>query len=1277
MPYPMQRILIPFLFIFISFHVAGQFNPELSRVFGGNSLDHAVDIAVNIDSALFLGARTFSSDGDVPSNNGGSDFWIMKTDLDGNPIWKMTYGGFNNDDLSNVMPNLNGGLVAFGTTRNEHGEYGDLTGLAGAWLIQVDGAGNLLKGKVFGGDISDNGIDAVRHFNGTVTMAIEASSPELDHQDNHGVLDVWIVQVDINFNLRWSKLLGGSLQDSPAAIATDLNGSIYVAASSKSNLPGLDENNGEEDVWIFKLSPTGDLLWQRSFGGSAEDIATDILLDPSGKVYVLAQSNSSDGDFDANYGFSDLWLIELDADNGDTGFLQQYGGKGIDVNGRIDRFGDDHFLLTATSNSDSIDLTSNKGFNDVWVFVVDTLGAIQQQMNYGGSLNDVTGGAIVFDSSFYLLNSTFSEDGNVPQNIISQQDLWLFRLNTDPDPCSNQFLCQQDSTLSNELFPPSTEVLVCVSGCTAGLERGPDFIPGGCDDFIYPTAYYKLSTDVNADLLTLSVSSSDFNEPRLALLRTNNCNSFTQVACGTGENGSLLMNYIDVEPQTTYIIAVSDAVGNLGSFELCATVVDVEFCNQKDTLYVNAASMGSPLSGPFLPGEEVQICYELLDWNKIDCNGFQGLIPKFGPGWDSLGFDFFGMPLQVDSMLVPVTPNGFWDWHMVGDVHYNIANPIAGYGGGQGMAPGWYFTNQNVPPPNDHPDLTTGDIYTCLPSPDKWKVCFTLPVKEECVSDMDLSISMRSFSDGELGLNPSLACAYDQPENLIIGMVCCINPTVQNIPDRSVCSGDTVILVPQTNILPPVSYSWTFVADPGVEGATTENNLGYFYQTLTNETTEVLDVHYTLWAEGLNCTADPVVFTVHVYPKPTTRITITGPSIVCSGATVQFNLESTGTPPFAIEITRDNLFFANVLSESTLFTLEVDPVLSGRFRVGNVRDAFCDGEGLGFVNVTVKPVGTAIIDTAICEGSSIVVGNEIFDEAGNYILTLEEAAANNCDSIISLSLSVIPSITQDVTEVICRGDTLAILDSAYTETTQILIEYIGSQGCPDYINLDLTVIDTFVEEVDQTICYGDTVTFEGIAVFQSGTYSHVEETMPGCFLQKVLNLNVLPAITIHDLSIMGDHGNNDGAILVEITGGSPPFSFLWSSGQTSESLFNVMHGSYQLTVTDRLGCMQIFEFEVPMVTGIDEDITGALKVWPTLLSSSEQITIYQHGGSVRDIRQITCIDMNGRLIQVPFKQVSASQLLTVPLPDGLNAGMYVLSIEFANGIFSRHKLIVE
>jgi hypothetical protein len=738
------------------------------------------------------------------------------------------------------------------------------------------------------------------------------------------------------------------------------------------------------------------------------------------------------------------------------------------------------------------------------------------------------------------------------------------------------------------------------------------------------------------------------------------------------------MSYINVDPLTTYLIAISDVEGNEGSFELCATVLNVEFCNNKDSIYVTNTSFGSPLHGPYRPGERVQFCYELLNWNKLECNGFQGLIPTFGPGWDPLGFDLFGMPLQVDSMLSPLS-NGFWAWYKIGDVRYNISNPINGFDGGQGMPAGWYYTNLGDIPPNDNPDETTGDITTCLATPDKWKVCFTLPVLEDCTTSLDASVSMRTFSDGELGSRESLACVYDQAETFTASMICCSNPGLGLINDIVICSEDTVIFIPQSNIIPPVKYSWIAYPEDGIEGSFSQNNAIHFFQILTNTTNVVHKVRYELWAVGSGCQTPPMEFFVSVLPLPTSRITLSGPSIVCSGSTVTLNFESTGTPPFAIELFRDNIFFANVLSETATISIDVDPVFTSRLKIGNVHDAFCDGAGVGFVNVTVKPVGSSFIDTSLCEGGSVTVGTQVLTEAGTYAITLNQAAANGCDSVVSVTLSVIPSLTETISDEICHGDTVFILGVPYTETSDELIEYTGPQGCPNFYHLQLNVIDTVFKQIEQTICAGDTLDFGGVGVFQAGTYKHVIETNPGCFEETTLILTVLPEIVINDLSVIGDNGTGNGAILVELVGGSPPFTFLWNNGQTTGSLFELDHGTYTLTATDSRGCTAKFTFVVPLIiTGI-QDPAGQehkLMMWPTIISSGEKINVFSPTDKEMNITAVKWWDVSGHLISSDT-HLEHGLPLSIDVPMMATGNLCFVQITSSGGYAYWFKIIIQ
>ncbi len=1276
----MHKLHILTLFFFVISSASAQFVIDRNKIYGGNSGDEAKDLAANAAHTLFyFGGRTFSSDGDLPGNQGGSDFWIMKRNADGGLLWSKNYGGLSNDDLVKVMPHTDGGVLAFGTTHTSQGQFGTILGLAGGWLMRTNTNGNIIDGKIFGGQVTETAIDAERAINGDVVMLLQAGSTTLNGQTNHGIVDTWVVKVNSNFAILWTQLLGGTGSDIPSAITTDINGNIYIAAQTNSTFPSLPSNKGGFDTWIMKLDPNGQLLWQKSFGGNANDIPTDIILHPDGFVYVAIQSQSDSDDFDTNSGLNDIWILKLSEPDGNLLSKKRFGGSGNDQGAIMDLFKTDQLVVSSSTTSGDEQLTGNKGLSDVWIMTTDLNLNLLHQMNYGGSLNDVTADILAIDTAFHVLNSSLSNDKNVPANVISQQDMWYFTLNTHPQPCSDAFTCESDTFPTNILYPPDNNALTCVSGCTAGLGPGPDFFNTPCSDFLTPTAYFKVVTDTTSDLLTVSVTSDDFNRPRIAIFKTTNCSTYTQVQCASGTEGSVVISYLEVEPLTTYVIAVTDEEGNIGEFDFCASSLHVNFCNEGDRIYVTNTSKGSPASGPYKPGELVTFCYELYDWNKIECNGFQGLVPSFGPAWDSTSLDLFGMPLIVDTLLAPIQ-EGFWEWYKVGDVHYNISNPINGYDGGQGMPAGWYFTNTGDPIPHDKPDQTTGDNNDCLPTPsDKWKVCFTLKAVDDCEANLDATVQMRTFSDGELGSRLSLGCAYDQPEIYHAIMRCCLNPGITNIQDFSICSGDTISFVPETNLIPPVNFSWVATPDPFVSGSSNGFHQDKFYQVLNSSAIIPQNVRYSIRAEAGGCETGLDEFTVMVRQVPSAQLTLSGPSVICSGATVTLNIQLLGTPPFAIGLYRDNELFGNILSETNTISVDVDPVFSSSLRIGTLSDASCEGVGSGTVNVTVSPISTGLLDTAICQGEILVIGNMTFADPGNYSVLLEDQSVNGCDSMVNINLAVIPSLTQNITETICHGDSIVVAGMVFKETTHETIEYPGPEGCPNFINLDLTVKDTFTMTISQTICFGDTLNFEGIKVFQPGDYSHTEEVRPGCYEETVLHLTVLPQLLINDLVIQADNGHTSGAIIVEIVGGASPYTFKWNTGQTTESLFNIATGHYVLTVTDANGCKEEFEFEVPFVDAThDPGPLPQLMCYPTLLGQNQKIRLINNGKENLRIDRLEFNTLSGerRLLEKDIN-IPAEETIYEEVPAAITPGIYVLTAILKNGMEMHWKLVIQ
>lgn len=101
---------------------------------------------------------------------------------------------------------------------------------------------------------------------------------------NQGRWDIFVIKLDGNGQMLWSKQLGTPEEENGASIAVDGGGNIYVSTTTSGEWFG--KNLGERDVILLKFSPDGQLLWGKRLGTGEEEFATDIAVDSQGYVYV-------------------------------------------------------------------------------------------------------------------------------------------------------------------------------------------------------------------------------------------------------------------------------------------------------------------------------------------------------------------------------------------------------------------------------------------------------------------------------------------------------------------------------------------------------------------------------------------------------------------------------------------------------------------------------------------------------------------------------------------------------------------------------------------------------------------------------------------------------------------------------------------------------------------------------------------------------------------------------------------------------------------------------
>ena len=161
--------------------------------------------------------------------------------------------------------------------------------------------------------------------------------------------------------------------------------------------------------------------------------------------------------------------------------------------------------------------------------------------------------------------------------------------------------------------------------------------------------------------------------------------------------------------------------------------------------------------------------------------------------------------------------------------------------------------------------------------------------------------------------------------------------------------------------------------------------------------------------------------------------------------------------------------------------------------------------------MTVNPTYTTDLTQTICEGETYTVGTTDYTTSGTYTEVL--TAANGCDSIVNLVLTVNPTFTTDLTQTICEGETYTVGTTDYTTSGSYTEVLTALNGCDSVVNLILTVNPTYTTDLTQTICEGETYTVGTTDYTTSGSYTEVLTAANGCDSIVNLVLTVNPTYT--------------------------------------------------------------------------------------------------------------------------------------------------------------------
>lgn len=348
---------------------------QWSQTFGGSDDDRGYDIIATSEGGFALLGFSKSSDGDVSKNAGNQDFWLIKITADGRISWQKTFGYAGSDTGITLLQTSDNGYILTGvldvTASNGQGESKVVQKHAGGdvWVIKLNSFGALEWRKYYGGSFTDTPFGAVETFDNTYIIAASSDSEDFNISKNKGGYDVWIMKIASNGNLIWEKSFGGSEIDEARAISATNDGNFIVVGDTRSSDKDISNNNGGADLWMLKIASDGNLIWEKTIGASSFDVARSISKTDDSGFIIAGNSRSSDGGF-VNNGQNDAWVLKVDA-NGNTVWQKFIGGSENDVLFDAVQLNNQSIIAVGESNSSNIDIPENKGFSDALIIKIE------------------------------------------------------------------------------------------------------------------------------------------------------------------------------------------------------------------------------------------------------------------------------------------------------------------------------------------------------------------------------------------------------------------------------------------------------------------------------------------------------------------------------------------------------------------------------------------------------------------------------------------------------------------------------------------------------------------------------------------------------------------------------------------------------------------------------------------------------------------------------------------------------------------------------------------
>lgn len=324
---------------------------------------------------------------------GANDIWILRLDGTGAVEWQKTYGGARNEEPRSIQQTGDGGFVVTGPTNS----FG--SGANDVWVLKLKSDGSIEWEKTYGGSRADVSHAIEQTEDGGYIVAGHTKS------FGFGGQDYFVFKLNSTGGIEWQKAYGGSGNDVIRFIRQVSDGG-YVAA-------GFTHSFGSRgDIMVLKLDSTGDMEWDRHYGGLKFEEPSTVLEVDDGYI-ILEQTASFSGSTDG-------WMFKVDLD-GDIVWQKRIGAGGFDELSSAQQTADGGFIVAGETRSFGISA------EDFWVIKFDSNAEIEWQKRFGGSkVEEAESVAIAADGGYVAAGITKTFGSGL-------RDIWLIKLDASGD----------------------------------------------------------------------------------------------------------------------------------------------------------------------------------------------------------------------------------------------------------------------------------------------------------------------------------------------------------------------------------------------------------------------------------------------------------------------------------------------------------------------------------------------------------------------------------------------------------------------------------------------------------------------------------------------------------------------------------------------------------------------------------------------------------------------------------------------------------------------------